>query len=88
MRGLFVAVRVIANVAVAILVVWILLRLLGANTGNPVVHWFEQAADWLAAWSRGIFTVSTTAVQVVLDYGLAALVYGLVGNLTARREWT
>ncbi|MFC8453415.1 hypothetical protein [Kitasatospora sp. NPDC057223] len=88
MRGLFVAVRTIANIAVAILVVWILMRLLGANTGNSLVHWFEQAADWLAAWSKGIFKVSTTSVQVVLDYGLAALAYGLIGNLGARREWT
>ncbi|GGU96974.1 MULTISPECIES: hypothetical protein [Streptomycetaceae] len=88
MKGLFVVIRVLANAAVAVLVVWILLRLLGANTGNPVVHWIEQAADWLAAWSRGIFQVAGTTLQLVLDYGLAALVYGVVGNLGARREWT
>ncbi|WP_034088050.1 hypothetical protein [Streptacidiphilus albus] len=71
-----------ANVAALILVVWILLYLFDANAGNNVVHWFQQAADWLATWSRHLFSddVGNPKLHAVLVFGVPAVVYAAVGN--------
>ncbi|GAA2154952.1 hypothetical protein GCM10009760_54360 [Kitasatospora kazusensis] len=78
------AVRALANAVVLLLVAWIVLDLLGANTGNILVHWIRNAADWLSVWSRGIFSVHSSTLQVLLDYGIAAAVYAAIGNLVIR----
>jgi len=71
-----------ANVAALILVAWILLFLFDANTGNNIVHWFQQAADWLATWSRSLFSgdVGNSKLHAVLVFGVPAVVYAAVGN--------
>ncbi|MFJ5077749.1 hypothetical protein ACIP8Z_24540 [Streptomyces sp. NPDC088553] len=74
-----------AHVLVGILVVWIALDLLDANRANTVVGWFHSAADWLAGWSIGLFDVSNHTVQVLLDYGIPAVVYVAIANLVASR---
>ncbi|BFV55234.1 hypothetical protein KCMC57_up03380 [Kitasatospora sp. CMC57] len=79
------AIRAVAHIVAGILVIWIFMDLLGASRGNTLVTWFHSAADWLADWSRGLFTVSDHALQVVLDYGIPAVVYVVIGNLAARR---
>ncbi|MFJ8042493.1 hypothetical protein ACIRBX_18585 [Kitasatospora sp. NPDC096147] len=79
-------ISLVAHVLAAILVLWILLDLFGANTGNPVVNWFHHAADWLSAWSRGLFTVNNHTGQTLLDYGIPAVVYVVIGNLVTRRR--
>ncbi|MER8188553.1 hypothetical protein [Kitasatospora sp. NPDC094015] len=85
MRGINGAVRALAHIIAGILVIWILMDLLDANSGNTLVGWFHSAADWLAGWSRGLFQVSNRTLQVLLDYGLPAIVYAAIGNLIARR---
>ncbi|MFH8711146.1 hypothetical protein [Streptomyces zaomyceticus] len=85
MRGIDSAVRTVAHVLAGILVVWIALDLLDANRGNTVVGWFHSAADWLAAWSIGLFNVSRDTFQVLLDYGVPAIVYVVIANLIASR---
>lgn len=77
-------ISVVAHALAAILVLWIVLDLFDANQGNGLVHWFHTAADWLSGWSRGLFTVSNRTAQVLLDYGLPAVVYVVVGNLAVR----
>ncbi|MFJ1704031.1 hypothetical protein [Kitasatospora sp. NPDC088346] len=86
MRGLTSAVRTLAHVVAGILIVWIVLDLLEADPGNTVVSWIHHAADWLAAWSRGLFAVSSRVLQILLDYGIAAVVFLVVGNLVTRRR--
>jgi len=85
MSGIARVVRFVANIVVLILVVWILMALLHANQGNDLVHWFRDAADWLATWSRGIFRVHNRDWQIILDFGLAAVVYGVIGNVIGSR---
>jgi hypothetical protein len=85
MSGVARIIRIVADVAALILVVWILLALVGANSNNDVVSWFHHAADWLATWSRGMFDVHNAKGQVVLDFGLAALVYAAVGNFVGSK---
>ncbi|MFF4169536.1 hypothetical protein [Streptomyces sp. NPDC001744] len=85
MRGTDSVIRTVAHVLAGVLVVWIALDLLDANRANTVVGWFHTAADWLAAWSVGLFTVSSHVLQVLLDYGVPAVVYVVVAHLIARR---
>ncbi|MGR4879246.1 hypothetical protein ACIPUC_07425 [Streptomyces sp. LARHCF249] len=78
------AVALAADLAALVIAVWILLYLLDANRGNEVVEFFHDAATWLAAWSYDLFTFGREWVQVVVGYGVAAVVYLLVGHALAR----
>ncbi|MEZ0094373.1 hypothetical protein [Streptacidiphilus sp. EB129] len=74
-----------AYLAALLLVVWILLFLFDADTGNSIVHLIQQAADWLAGWTRGIFgSVMNTKLHAVLVFGLPAVVYAAVGSAMSR----
>ncbi|AUG75873.1 membrane protein [Kitasatospora sp. MMS16-BH015] len=84
MRRTTSVILLLANAAALVLGIWIVLDLVGAHQDKAVVSWFHSAADWLAAWSRGLFSVSSHVGQVLLDYGLPALVYLLIGNLLTR----
>ncbi|GAA5021349.1 hypothetical protein [Kitasatospora paranensis] len=87
MRGLVQLLRTAAGAAVLVLLLWIVLDLAGADSGNPVAHWFHQAADWLSGWSRGLFSPSTQAARTLVDYGLPAVVYAAIGVALGRRQW-
>ncbi|MFX4295169.1 hypothetical protein [Streptomyces bohaiensis] len=83
-------VALLANLAAVIIVLWILLFMLGANRDNTVVDFVHDAASWLASWSRDMFNVSPDWWHVLLNYGIAAVVYAAIGNLAAgalRRRW-
>ncbi|MBP2343902.1 hypothetical protein JOF58_002762 [Streptomyces cinnamonensis] len=66
-----------------VIVLWILLYFLDANQGNELVNFIHDTASWLAGWSYDLFTFSREWVQVVIGYGLAAVVYVLVGHAIA-----
>ncbi|OKJ56730.1 hypothetical protein AMK27_23695 [Streptomyces sp. CB02009] len=85
MRGIDSVIRTVAHVIVGILVVWIALDLLDANRANTVVGWFHSAADWLAGWSIGLFDVAHHTAQVLLDYGIPAVVYLAIAHAIATR---
>jgi hypothetical protein len=78
-------VLVVADVAALILGVWILMYILDANRANDLVNWVHNTANWLATWSRDIFTVQTGWLRTLLNYGLPAVVYLLVGHALAGR---
>ncbi|MFF2507493.1 hypothetical protein ACFVTY_29535 [Streptomyces sp. NPDC058067] len=73
-------VHTIADVAAAFLGLWILLYLLEANQGNVFVEFVHGVADWLAWWSQDVFTMDTEGLRVLLNYGLPAVIYLLVGH--------
>lgn len=73
-------IHTIADIAAAFLGLWILLYLLGANQANVFVDFVESFADGLAWWSQDIFTMDTEGLRVVLNYGLPAVIYLLVGH--------
>ncbi len=75
----------VADVMAVILGLWILMYLLDANRGNDLVQFVRHAADWLAAWSRDLFTFDEAWARVVAGYGLAAVVYLFVGHAIAGR---
>ncbi|GGY19864.1 hypothetical protein [Streptomyces djakartensis] len=75
----------IADIAAALLGLWILLFLLEANQANVFVEFVRGAADWLAWWSQDIFTMDTEGLRVILNYGLPAVMYLLIGHGIAAR---
>ncbi|MFE2379144.1 hypothetical protein [Streptomyces sp. NPDC059398] len=78
-------IMVIADVMAFILGLWILMYLLDANRANDLVTFVHHAADWLAGWSRDLFTFDEAWARVVAGYGLAAVVYLFIGHLLAGR---
>ncbi|MER6392097.1 hypothetical protein ACFXEL_00320 [Streptomyces sp. NPDC059382] len=79
------AVALVADIAAFVIGLWILLFLLDANQGNSFVDLVHDAATWLAGWSYDLFTFDRAWVQVVVGYGLAAVVYLFIGHALASR---
>jgi hypothetical protein len=71
------------TVAVALLVAGILIHLLGANTSNGIVSALNDAAKWLAQPFNDVFNLTNAKARVAVNWGIAALVYALVGGLIA-----
>ncbi|MET7717206.1 hypothetical protein [Streptomyces sp. NPDC005407] len=78
-------IHTIADIAAVFLGMWILLYLLEANQANVFVEFVEGMADWLAWWSQDIFTMDTDGLRILLNYGLPAAIYLLVGHGIAAR---
>jgi hypothetical protein len=76
-------IRTVAMIVAAILVVGIILRLVGANPANSIVSDIHDAGNWLAGPFRNIFTVKNAKEAIALNWGLAAVVYLIVGHLLA-----
>jgi hypothetical protein len=77
-------VRVIGTIIAVILVAHILFALLGANPGNPLVVWVAEWAGVLALWFANLFATGSEALNVILNYGLAAVFWLVVTGLIAR----
>ncbi|BCL23849.1 hypothetical protein GCM10017668_56920 [Streptomyces tuirus] len=75
----------VADIAAGLLGLWIVLYLLDANQGNPFVEFVHGMADWLSGWAQDIFTMDTEGLRVVLNYGLPAVIYLLIGHGIAAR---
>jgi hypothetical protein len=75
----------IADVAAVFLGLWVLLHLLEANRSNIFVEFVHGTADLLAWWSQDIFTMDTEGLRVLLNYGLPAVIYLLIGHGIASR---
>lgn len=84
-RRVALATCTIADVAAGLLGLWIVLYLLDANQGNPFVEFVHGMADWLSGWAQDIFTMDTESLRVVLNYGLPAVIYLLIGHGIAAR---
>lgn len=78
-------IMIIADIMAAIIGLWILMYLLDANRANDLVGFIQDAARWLAGWSHDIFTFEKEWARVVAGYGLAAVVYLLLGHVIAGR---
>ena len=86
-RGRFMLARAIAIVASAvalILVVGIALVLLKANPGNSLVGTIHDAAAWLAGPFDQLFDLERKRVETAVNWGIAAVVWLVVGRLLAR----
>ncbi|MGW2564008.1 hypothetical protein ACWCXB_33270 [Streptomyces sp. NPDC001514] len=78
-------ITVVADVMAVILGLWILMYVLDANRANDLVMFVQDVAGWLAGWSHDLFTFDEAWARVVAGYGLAAVVYLVVGHTLAGR---
>jgi hypothetical protein len=84
MWGLARIVGLITSLVVAVLVIGILLVVLGANQSNDIVSALLDAARFLAGPLDDVFKLDSHKATVAVNWGLAALVYALIGGLIAR----
>ena len=77
-------VRLVVTVIVAIIVLAIVLQLLSANPGNAIVRDIHDAGNWLVGPFRDVFSLKSSKAAVAVNWGLAAVVYLIVGGLIAR----
>jgi hypothetical protein len=72
------------GVVVAIIVaLYIAFYLLHANPENGIVRVDRQIADVLAGPFLGLFTPRDPRMEVIVNYGLAAVVYLVAGGVVA-----
>ena len=74
-------VRIVTAVVVGFIVVGIALHLLDANSGNALVGFVYDVAGWLVTPFKGLFNVDGAKLQLALNWGIAAIVYAIVGGL-------
>jgi hypothetical protein len=78
------AIAVVAAVVALLIVVGIALVVLKANPANSLVSWFHDTAHFLAGPFNGAFKPKDPKVATAVNWGIAALVYLVVGRLIAR----
>jgi ABC-type dipeptide/oligopeptide/nickel transport system permease component len=76
-------VRMIAGLVVLVIVVGILLRVLGANPANSIVSDIHDAGRALVGPFKNMFTLKNPKSELAVNWGLAAVVYLIVGGLVA-----
>lgn len=69
---------------VGLIVIAIALIVLEANRSNDIVDWLVGAGEFLAGPFDNVFSVEGRKAEVAVNWGLAAIVYGLAGGLIAR----
>ena len=77
-------VRIVTAVVVGFIVVGIVLHLLDAHASNAVVGLVYDVAGWLVTPFRHVFSPGGAKANIAVNWGLAAVVYGIAGGLIAR----
>ncbi|NUS11030.1 MAG: hypothetical protein HOY69_06430 [Streptomyces sp.] len=78
-------IMIAADIAALILILWIIFFVFDANRANDLVKWVHHAADWLATWSKDLFTPDNAKWRTVLNYGLPAAVYLVIAQVVTGR---
>lgn len=76
-------VRLVTALVVGVIVVGIVLHLLDANASNGIVSAVYDVAGWLVDPFKGLFSLDEQKAQIAVNWGIAALVYAIVGGLIA-----
>jgi len=77
-------IQALAGLVALIIIAGILLVVLDADAGNEIVGAVLDAARWLVGPFKGLFDLSGQNLQIIVNWGLAAIVYLAVGTLIAR----
>lgn len=75
--------RVVVALVVLVIAVAIVLRVVGANPANSVVSDIHDAGRALVGPFKNVFSIKNAKVDLAVNWGLAALVYLLVGGFVA-----
>ncbi len=76
-------IRLVVSVIVVIIVLGIAFVVLDANGSNTIVSHVHDWAKTLAGPFDGIFTLSSAKGTTAVNWGLAALVYAIIGGIIA-----
>lgn len=76
-------VSLVVAVVVGIIVLGIVLVLLDANTSNQIVSTIHDWAAWLARPFKDVFSIRGRK-GTAINWGLAAVVYAIVGGFVVR----
>ena len=77
-------VSLITSIVVGLIVVGILLVILEANKSNDIVKALLDAAKFLVGPFEDVFKPDDPKVKVAVNYGLAAVIYAIIGGLIAK----
>lgn len=77
------AVTVLAVIICILLALHIAFTVFTANQANPIVRHVNDWADWFAWQFRDIFTPKDPKVGVLVNYGLAAVIYLVAGRVVS-----
>lgn len=77
-------IHVVTGLVATVFVLHILFVVLGANHANGFVSFIRMLAKTLVLGLGDVFTPDDAVVGVVLNYGLATLIYLVVGQLIIR----
>jgi hypothetical protein len=73
-----------AAVVALIIAVAVVLQLLDANPSNDLVNAVHDAGSWLSSPFHGLFSPDDADLKMVVNWGLAALVYLVAARIIAR----
>jgi hypothetical protein len=76
-------IRAVASIVALIIVVGIVLVLLKANPTNVIVSDIHDAAQWLVGPFHNLFHIKKPRVNIAVNWGIAAVVYLVVGHFLA-----
>jgi amino acid transporter len=77
-------VSLITGIVVALIVIGIVLVLLEANKDNQIVSWLLDGGEFLVEPFDNVFKPDGEKAKVAVNWGLAAVIYAIVGGLIAR----
>src|SRR4051812_50075230 len=77
-------VRLVTALVVGFIVAGIVLHLLDASGGNAVVSFVYDVAGWLVTPFKGVFSPDGAHARIAANWGLAAVVYAVVGGVLSR----
>lgn len=77
-------VMLVTTVVVGLIVAAILLRVLEANASNSIVETVNDIGKALVGPFDNVFSIDNPKTSIAVNWGLAALVYFIVGSLIAR----
>ncbi len=78
------AVTLLAGAIALVLVAGIVLVALEANRSNEIVQAVRNAAAFLAGPFDGLFTLDNNKAEKAVNWGIAAVVWFMLGRLIAR----
>lgn len=76
-------IMLVTGVIAAIFVLHIILVLVDANSANALATFLSNASDDFGLWFKDLFTPSDYKIRTLVNYGLAAAFYLVVGRLVA-----
>lgn len=76
-------IQVVTIIVVLVIVLAIILRILSGNPHNAIVSDIHDAGQWLVGPFKNVFSVKGAKLNLAVNWGLAAVVYALLGVLIA-----